>query len=64
MKKCYSEERIIAAIKQHQASSKVDDICRELDISSGTFYNCRSKYAGLEVTKQSVSKSLSPRTIS
>jgi len=29
----------------------VDDICRRLGISSGTFYNWRSKYAGLEVNE-------------
>jgi putative transposase len=29
----------------------VDDICRELGISNGTFYNWRSKYAGLEVNE-------------
>jgi putative transposase len=29
----------------------VDDICRELGISNGTFYNRRSKYAGLEVNE-------------
>jgi len=49
MKKRYSEEQIITAIKEHEAGAKVDDICRRLGISSGTFYNWRSKYAGLEV---------------
>ena len=29
----------------------MDDICRELGISNGTFYNWRSKYAGLEVNE-------------
>ena len=51
MKKRYSEEQIIRAIKQHEAGAKVDDICREMGISSGTFYNWRSKYAGLEVNE-------------
>jgi putative transposase len=30
---------------------KVDDICRDLNISNWTFYNWRSKYAGLEVNE-------------
>ncbi|WP_420378216.1 transposase [Vibrio scophthalmi] len=47
MKKRYTEEQIIKAIKQHEAGAKVDDICRDMGISSGTFYNWRSKYAGL-----------------
>ena len=51
MKKRYSEEQIITAIKEHEAGAKVDDICRRLGISSGTFYNWRSKYAGLELNE-------------
>ena len=51
MKKRYTEEQIIKAIKQHEAGSKVEDLCREMGISVGTFYNWRSKYAGLEVNE-------------
>lgn len=51
MKKRYTEEQIITAIKEHESGAKVDDICRRLGISSGTFYNWRSKYAGLEVNE-------------
>jgi len=45
------EEQIIKAIKEHEAGAKVEDICRKLNISNGTFYNWRSKYAGLEVNE-------------
>jgi putative transposase len=51
MKKRYSEEQIIKAIKRHESGTKVDDLCREMGISSGTFYNWRSKYVGLEVNE-------------
>lgn len=51
MKKRYTEEQIIKAIKRHESGNKVDDICRDLGISVGTFYNWRSKYAGLEVNE-------------
>jgi len=51
MKKRYTDEQIIKAIKEHEAGAKVDDICRNLGISSGTFYNWRSKFAGLEVNE-------------
>lgn len=51
MKKGYTEEQIIKAIKEHDAGAKVEDICRKLNISNGTFYNWRSKYAGLEVNE-------------
>ena len=50
-KKRYSEEQIIKAIKQHEAGTNVEDICRDLGISNGTSYNWRSKYAGLEVNE-------------
>ncbi|MCP3852802.1 MAG: IS3 family transposase [Gammaproteobacteria bacterium] len=50
-KKRYSEEQIIGAIKQHESGVKVDDICRQLGISTGCFYNWRSKYAGMEVSE-------------
>ena len=51
MKKRYTEEQIIGAIREHEAGAKVDDICRSLSISSGSFYNWRSKYAGLDVNE-------------
>ena len=51
MKKRYSEEQIIRAIKQHEAGAKVGDLCRDLGVSTVTFYNWRSKYAGLEVNE-------------
>jgi putative transposase len=51
MKKRYTEEQIIKVIKQHEAGAKVDDICRDMGISTGTFYNWRSKFAGLEVNE-------------
>ena len=51
MKKRYTDEQIIKAIKEHEAGPKVEDICRALGISNGTFYNWRSKFAGMEVNE-------------
>lgn len=42
----YTKEQIMGAIKKHEAGAKVDDMCRKLNISSGT-----SKHAGLEVNE-------------
>lgn len=42
MKKRYTEEQIIKAIKQHEAGSKVEELCREMGISVGAFYNWRA----------------------
>ena len=67
--KRYSDEQIIGAIKQHESGVKVEDICRKLGISSGTFYNWRSKFAGLEVNEakrlkelNSENKMITPRS--
>ena len=43
----FSEEQIIAVLKEHQAGIAVADICRKHGISDATFYNWRKKYAGL-----------------
>ena len=51
MKKRYTDEQIIRAIKEHEAGAKVEDICRDLGISNGTFYNWRSKFSGMEVNE-------------
>ena len=48
MKKRYSEEQIIKALRQHENGAKVDELCRQLGMSSGTFYNWRSKYGGMD----------------
>ncbi|MDC0088867.1 IS3 family transposase [Porticoccaceae bacterium] len=42
---------MIKTIKQHEAGAKVEETCRQLGISNCTFYNWRSKYAGLEVNE-------------
>ena len=50
-KKRFTEEKIIGAIKRHESGVKVEELCREMGISNGTFYNWRSKYAGMEVSE-------------
>ena len=62
MKKRYTEEQIIKAIKQHEAGSKVEDLCREMCISVGTFYDWRSKYAGPEVNEAKRLRGLRQKT--
>jgi len=46
----YSDQQIINALKRAKQVVAVKDICRELGISSGTFYQWRSKFGGLEAS--------------
>lgn len=46
----FSEEQIIAVLKEHQAGIAVADICRKHGISDATFYNWRNRYGGMEVS--------------
>jgi putative transposase len=46
----FSETQILAILKQQEAGMKVADICREYGMSQATFYNWKSKYAGMEAS--------------
>ena len=46
----FSEEQIIAILKQHQAGVPVADLCRKQGISHATFYGWRSRFGGMEVS--------------
>ncbi len=47
----YTEEQIIAILKQREAGVKTADLCREHGISDATFYNWKAKYGGLDVSE-------------
>ena len=46
----FTEEQIIAALKDHDAGATARDLCRKLGVSEHTFYRWRSKYGGMEVS--------------
>lgn len=46
----FSEHQIFGAVKRAEEGVPVKDICRELGISSATFYQWRSKYGGMEAS--------------
>lgn len=50
-KKRFSEEQIIAVLKEAEAGAKVLELCRKHGISDATFYNWKSKYAGMTVAE-------------
>jgi putative transposase len=50
MKKRFSEEQIIKALKRAEAGENYKDLCRELGIANQTFYAWKAKFAGMEVS--------------
>ncbi len=46
----FSEEQIIAILREHDAGAKTEEVCRRHGVSSATFYKWKSKYGGLEVS--------------
>jgi putative transposase len=47
----YTEEQVIATVKQMEAGRKAKDLARELGVSENTLYAWKSKYGGLEVNE-------------
>lgn len=46
----YTEEQIIAVLKEGEAGVKVADICRKYGMSDATYYNWKAKYSGMTVS--------------
>ena len=59
----FTESQIIKAIKQNEEGRKVEDVCRELGITSATFYVWRKKYSGMEVSHLKKLKELEEENI-
>ncbi|MQB26433.1 IS3 family transposase [Agrobacterium radiobacter] len=57
-KQRFTEEQIIAVLKEQEASAKVADLCRKHGISDATFYNWKAKYGGMEVSEAKRLKAL------
>jgi putative transposase len=47
----FSEEKIIAVLRQAEAGVKVSELVRKLGISEATFYNWKAKYGGLDASQ-------------
>lgn len=54
----FTDSQIIKAIKRVEAGLTVPELCRELSISSATFYKWRSKYGGMDVSLMARMKEL------
>ena len=46
----YTEEQIIAVLKEGEAGAPVVDLCRKYGMSDATYYNWKSKYSGMTVS--------------
>ena len=47
----FSDEQIIAIVKEQEAGAKTADLCRKHGISDATFYKWKARYGGLEVSE-------------
>jgi len=47
----FSEEQIIAILKEQEAGVPTADVCRRHGVSSATFYKRKAKFGGLEVSE-------------
>jgi len=54
----FSDSQIIEALKRVEVGLGVPDLCRELGISTATFYKWRSKFGGMDVSLMARMKEL------
>ena len=54
----FTDSLIMDALKRVDASLAVLDVCRELGISSATFYKWRAKYGGMDASMMARMKKL------
>lgn len=47
----FTEEQIIAVLKEAEAGAKTGELARRHGVSEATIYNWKSKYGGLEVSE-------------
>lgn len=47
----FTEEQIIAILREQEADAKTADVCRRHGISEATFYAWKAKFGGLDVSE-------------
>ena len=47
----FSEEQIIAVLREAESGTAVKDLCRRAGITTTTFYQWKAKYEGLEISE-------------
>jgi putative transposase len=54
----FSEEQIIAILKEHEAGIAVAELCRKHGVSDASVYKWKAKYGGMDVSEAKRLKSL------
>ena len=54
----FTDSQIMDALKRAETGLAVPDVCRELGISSATFYKWRAKFGGMDVSMMTRMKEL------
>ena len=54
----FTEEQIIAVLREAEAGAKTGDLARRHGVSEATIYNWKAKYGGLEVSEAKRLRSL------
>lgn len=62
-RKRFSEEQIIAVLREVEAGAKVAETCRRHGVSEATYYSWKSKYGGLEVSELKRLKALEAENV-
>jgi putative transposase len=47
----FSDEQILAIVKEGEAGRKVGDLCRRYGITEQTYYRWKAKYGGMELSE-------------